>query len=153
MVRLEHANLVSKDMAGTLDFLQTAFPEWSVRGRGESEWYGKKRQWLHFGNEDYYITINEGNQDINRDLSGHSPGLAHIGFCVDNVNHITTRLQNKGHEISIMGADHPYRKSVYFVDPSGFEFEFIQYYSDLADQRNMYDGEKSQIQRMSPSDQ
>jgi len=148
MVRIEHANLVSNDLEATLNFLSTAFPEWKVRGRGESEWYGTKRRWLHFGSDDYYITLNEGNQDDNRDLSGQSPGLAHIGFCVDDVDDVVTRLQNKGYEIEIIGADHPYRKNVYFLEPSGFEFEFIQYLSDSPQQRNMYGGETSEINRV-----
>ena len=34
MIRLEHANLVVKDIQPTLEFLLTAFPHWRVRGRG-----------------------------------------------------------------------------------------------------------------------
>lgn len=128
-------------MTATLDFLQTAFPNWKVRGRGEYEWYGTKRQWLHFGTDDNYITLNEGNNDDNRDLTGQSPGLAHIGFSVDSVDALITRLQKKGYEKSTFGADHPYRKNVYFIEPSGFEFEFIQYLSDSPKLRNMYGGE------------
>lgn len=148
MTQIEHVNLVSKDMVATLDFLQTAFPEWRVRGQGEAEWFGKKRRWLHVGTDDYYITLNEGNQDDNRDLAGHSPGLAHIGFRVDDIESIITRLTGKGYEIEIIGATHPHRKNVYFLEPSGFEFEFVQYLSDSAEQRNMYGGETSDIQRM-----
>ena len=95
MIRLEHVNLVVKDMDATLDFIQTAFPDWKVRGQGESEWYGKKRKWLHVGTDDNYITLNEGRDNDNRDLKGHSPGLAHIGFAVDDVKGISSRLQKK----------------------------------------------------------
>lgn len=148
MNQIEHVNLVSKDIEATLDFLQTAFPDWKVRGQGENEWYGTKRQWLHFGTDDYYITLNEGSQEDNRDLKGQSPGLAHIGFCVDDLDDVATRLQSKGYEIATIGADHPHRKNVYFIEPSGFEFEFVQYVAESPEQRNMYGGETSEIKRV-----
>jgi len=149
MVRIEHVNLVVNDINATLNFIQAAFPHWKVRGKGESEWYGKKRQWLHVGTDDDYITLNEGNDETNRDLKGHSPGLAHVGFCVDDVDTISSRLQAKGYEVATIGADHPHRKNIYFIDPSGFEFEFIQYLSEKPEERNMYGGETSEITRIS----
>jgi catechol-2,3-dioxygenase len=149
MIRLEHVNLVVNDITSTLDFLQTAFPDWKVRGQGESDWYGKMRSWLHVGTDDYYITLNAGNGEQNRDLKGHAPGLAHIGFCVDDLGSISTRLQNNGYEIATIGADHPYRKTIYFIEPAGFEFEFIQYLSEAPEERNMYGGETSEIKRVS----
>lgn len=149
MIRLEHVNLVVKDMKETLDFIQTAFPDWKVRGKGESEWYGKFRNWLHIGTDEYYITLNQGTNDDNRDLKSHSPGLAHIGFTVDDMEAISSRLQKKGYEIATIGADHPFRKTIYFIDPSGFEFEFIQYLSNNPKEKNMYGGETSKITRVS----
>ena len=149
MIRLEHVNLVVKDMDATLDFIQTAFPDWKVRGKGESEWYSKKRQWLHVGTDEYYITLNEGSDNNNRDLKGHSSGLAHIGFAVDDVEGISSRLQAKGYEIDTIGADHPHRKTIYFIDPAGFEFEFIQYLSQKSEEKNMYGGETTGITRVS----
>lgn len=43
MIRLEHLNLVVKDIEASCDFLLTAFPEWKVRGEGQSEWYNGNR--------------------------------------------------------------------------------------------------------------
>ncbi len=149
MIRLEHVNLVVNNIEATLDFLQTAFPKWRVRGQGDSEWYGIKRHWLHVGTDDYYVTLNEGNDEANRDLKSQSPGLAHIGFCVADIDSICERLQNKGYDIATIGADHPYRKTVYFIEPAGFEFEFIQYLSDEPQHRNQYGGETSEIKRLS----
>jgi len=147
MIRLEHVNLVVNDIHATLDFIQTAFPDWKIRGKGENEWYGKTRHWLHVGTDDYYITLNEGNNDKIRDLQGHSPGLAHIGFCVDDVDNISARLQKQGYKVSVIGTDHPYRKNIYFIDPAGLEFEFIQYESHVPEEKNMYGGETSGIKR------
>ena len=149
MIRLEQINLVVKDIDATLDFIQTAFPDWKVRGKGTSEWYNTKRHWLHVGTDDSYITLNSASEGQNRDLRSNAPGLAHIGFCVDDLAGIASRLQQKGYEIATIGADHPFRKTLYFIDPAGFEFEFIEYLSQVSAERNQYGGETSTIQRVS----
>ncbi len=149
MFRLEHVNLVVKDIEATKAFLLAAFPHWRVRGDGKSEWYGFPRNWAHIGDDDCYITLNDRGEGKNRDLRGISPGLAHIGFVVDDVNAITERLQKNGYEIGTIGADHPYRKTVYFVEPEGFEFEFIEYFTEDPEKKNMYGGETSDIVRVS----
>lgn len=149
MIRLEHLNLVVSDLQATRDFIQTAFPEWEVRGQGENEWYGKVRSWLHVGTDEYYLTLNQGGYESNRDLKGHSPGLAHIGFNVDDMDGIAQRLQAKGYDIATIGADHPFRKTIYFIDPAGFEFEFIEYLSEKPEEKNLYGGETSGITRVS----
>ena len=41
MARLEHVNLVGKNIERSLAFYQTAFPHWQVRAEGGGEWYGK----------------------------------------------------------------------------------------------------------------
>lgn len=148
MIRLEHVNLVVRDIDATLTFLQTAFPGWRVRGRGESEWYGRKRNWLHVGTDDYYITLNDGAEGENRDLRGHTPGLSHIGFCVDDMEGVSRRLQAAGYAIATLGPEHPHRRTIYFHDPEGFEFEFIEYLSERAKDRNMYGGETAPMRRL-----
>ena len=139
MVRFEHANLVVDNIETTLDFIQTAFPHWTVRGQGNMEWHGKPRRWLHVGDDDYYVTLNDDGEGENRDLTGHKPGLAHLGFVVDDLDGIVGRLEAKGHRIDIQGPEHPFRRNVYFLDPAGFQFEFVEYLSDDAGERNRYD--------------
>lgn len=148
MSRLEHVNLVVKNIEATKKFLLTAFPHWEIRGGGQSEWYGYPRKWVHIGDDDYYITLNDRAEGENRDLRGVTPGLAHVGFVVEDVDAVTNRLQKQGYEIGTIGADHPYRKTVYFVEPEGFEFEFIQYFSTDPEKKNMYGGETSDIVRV-----
>jgi catechol 2,3-dioxygenase-like lactoylglutathione lyase family enzyme len=139
MVRMEHANLVVRDIAASLAFIQTAFPTWRVRGQGENNWDGKPRRWLHVGDDDYYVTLNDGAEGEIRDLSGHAPGLAHLGFVVDDVDGVIRRLEAKGFRIAVSGGEHPFRKTVYFIDPAGVEFEFMQYLSDEPSERNRYE--------------
>ncbi len=149
MVRVEHVNLVVADIPATLTFLQTALPTWRVRGEGSSQWYGSPRRWLHFGTDDSYITLNDAGTGSNRDLRSLNVGLAHVGLEVDDVDAVRARLVQAGYEIATIGADHPHRKTIYFHDPAGFEFEFIQYKSKEPAERNLYGGETSSITRVS----
>lgn len=138
MPRIEHANLVVSDIAPTLDFLKAAFPEWRVRGEGGGDWYGKPRRWLHFGDDDFYVTLNDNGEGAQRDPAGHAPGLAHIGFEVSSLDAVAARLKKAGYEPHHRGPDHPYRKNAYFFDGAGLEFEFVEYLSAVPSQKNLY---------------
>ena len=85
------------------------------------------------------MTLNDGAEGENRDLSGHAPGLAHLGFVVDDADGVIKRLEAKGFQIALSGGEHPFRKNVYFIDPAGIEFEFIEYLSDKPSERNQYE--------------
>ena len=137
MLHLEHLNLVVKDIPSTLAFYEAAFPHWRVRDQGESEWYGKQRKWLHFGDDYQYLTFNDNGDGENRDLEGHQPGLAHFAFVTKNIDVLIERLTEAGFPVAKDGADEPYRKNAYFIDPAGFEVEFVEYLSDISDQRNL----------------
>ena len=151
MVRLEHVNLVMKDIQPTLNFLLTAFPHWRVRGEGDMTW-GKgddaiQRHWLHVGDDDYYLTLNNNAQGEIRDVRSIQAGVAHLGFVVDDLASIIERLAAQGFTVDITGQNHPYRKTVYYNDPAGFQFEFLQYSSDKPAEKNMYGGESGSIVR------
>lgn len=136
MLQIEHLNLVVNDFPATLKFYKAAFPHWRVRDSGESEWSGKPRKWLHFGDDYQYLALNDNGVGPNRDLSGHQTGLAHFAFVTNEIDSIVDRLAQAGFAIDKDGADEPYRKNVYFIDPNGFEVEFVQYSSDIPEQRN-----------------
>lgn len=151
MVRLEHANLVVKEIKPTLDFLLVAFPEWKVRGEGEMVW-GKgesavPRHWVHVGDDDYYLTLNDNAQGEIRDVRSVQVGVAHLGFVVDDLQGIIDRLAEQGFIVDITGQYHPFRQTVYYNDPAGFQFEFLQYHSDIPAEKNMYGGESGEVKR------
>jgi catechol 2,3-dioxygenase-like lactoylglutathione lyase family enzyme len=137
MLYLEHVNMVVTDIPAALTFYQAAFPHWHVRDQGESPWSGKPRKWLHFGDDYQYLTFNDNGEGDNRDLAGHQPGLAHFAFVTDNIDAVIERLAAAGFAAAKDGADEPYRRNIYFVDPAGFEVEFVQYLSDIPAQRNL----------------
>lgn len=136
MIRLEHLNLVVADMQETLAFYSTAFPHWKIREQGEAVWYGANRQWLHFGDEYNYLSFNDKGTGENRDLQSDTLGLAHIAFEVSNLDALTSRMLEAGYSIASNGAVNPMRKNAYFIDPSGFEVEFVEYLTDIPQERN-----------------
>ncbi|WP_445778480.1 VOC family protein [Shewanella sp.] len=73
-----------------------------------------------------------------RDLKGNTIGLAHFAYVVDNVDALVKRLANIGFEVAIVGAVNEAYKSRYFIDPNGFEVEFIEYLTDIPSERNQY---------------
>lgn len=138
MPRLEHTNLVVTAIDPTLDFLQAAFPEWRLRGEGRDHWKGMPRRWVHFGDDDSYITLNDFGRGRQRDLASAEPGLAHIGFEVPSLDDLISRLKEAGHAPHHWGEDHPHRKNVYYIDNEGLEFEFVEYLTDDPLKKNLY---------------
>ena len=109
----------------------------AVRDEGHGEWYGKPRKWVHFGDDEHYLALSDHGEGANRDLKGHSVGLAHFAYVTDNLDAVVARLNNAGYAIAKPGAVEPFRKNVYFVDPAGFEVEFVEYLSDIPAERNL----------------
>ena len=138
MLHLEHLNLVVNDIPQTLSFYQAAFPHWKIRGDGQNDWYGKPRSWVHFGDDYQYLAFNDNGVGENRDLKGHQVGLAHFAYVTNDIKGVIARLQEAGFEITTDGAEDIYRKNVYFIDPNGYEVEFVEYVSDIPSERNRY---------------
>ncbi|RZF98635.1 VOC family protein [Pseudoalteromonas sp. CO348] len=133
---LEHVNLVVSNLEEVLHFYRAAFPHWKVRSKGQGEWYGKARTWLHFGDDYHYIAFSDHGEGQNRALESHQVGLAHFAYVVQSVERVVNRLTEAGYVVDKVGAQHPHRKNVYFIDPAGYEIEFVEYMSDLPSERN-----------------
>ncbi|MEL0640214.1 VOC family protein [Pseudoalteromonas aliena] len=133
---LEHINLVASDIDSMLKFYQAVFPHWSIRSEGRGDWHGKPRRWVHFGDDTHYIAISNHGEGENRNLSGHQVGFAHFAYVTNNLNDVVIRLNKAGFGISKQGSENPFRKNVYFIDPAGFEVEFVEYLSDIPSERN-----------------
>ena len=133
-VRLEHANLSVNDIDAIIRFLQSAFPEFRIRDDvRESD----GSRWVHVGTDDTYIALNQAKGQHIAKPKG-SP-LNHLAYEVTNVEAVRSRLDNAGYQENTMVPNaHPYRKRLYFYDPEGNEWEFVQYLSDDAAKRNDY---------------
>ncbi|MDC2889286.1 VOC family protein [Psychrosphaera algicola] len=137
-MKLEHLNLVVVSLEKSLAFYQAAFPHWVIRGEGQSTWYGTPRNWLHFGDDYNYLTFNDGGSGENRDLKSNSVGMAHFAFVTTNLQGVIDRLRLAGFELAKYSDADEYRKNAYFIDPDGYEVEFVEYLSDIPAQRNLY---------------
>ena len=135
-IRLEHANLQVRDVDEMIRFLRTAFPGFRVRGEGT--WQGTR--WAHVGTEETYIALNQatGEPSERRVPYGGRPGLNHLGYEVDDVAGLRSRLAAAGYRDSTVANDHPHRQRVYFYDAEGNDWEFVQYVSDDPGERNDY---------------
>jgi catechol 2,3-dioxygenase-like lactoylglutathione lyase family enzyme len=136
-IRLEHANIVVRDIDAIVRFLQTAFPEFEIRREGT----GRGPRWLHIGTDDSYIALNEATSEpteVWRPYSG-KPGVNHLGYEVDDVEALRRRMAAAGYRDSTVPNTHPHRARAYFYDPEGNDWEFVQYFSDVPAERNDYD--------------
>jgi catechol 2,3-dioxygenase-like lactoylglutathione lyase family enzyme len=137
-VKLEHANMVVRDVDGMIRFLQTAFPEFLIRRDDRND---EGVRWVHIGTDDTYIALNEATETGDRVWQPYSgaPGVNHLGFETGDVDALRARLLQAGYEESTVPNEHPHRKRVYFYDSEGNDWEFVQYYSENPAERNDYD--------------
>ena len=137
MIYLEHVNMVVKDIDASIAFYGAAFPHWRIREKQPGVWAGKPRTWVHFGDDYQYLVFGDNGEGDNRDLTGHQVGLAHIAFSVNNLDALVQRMEAAGFKPDKDGADEPFRKNIYYIDPAGFEVEFVEYLSDIPEERNL----------------
>jgi catechol 2,3-dioxygenase-like lactoylglutathione lyase family enzyme len=136
--RLEHANLAVRDVDGMLHFVRTAFPDFRVRREGKT-WEGAR--WVHVGSDDTYLALSEARREAAEPWVPYAgvPGLNHLGYEVDDVEALRARLQAAGYRDSTVPNQHPHRRRVYFYDPEGNDWEFVQYLSADPAERNDYE--------------
>jgi catechol 2,3-dioxygenase-like lactoylglutathione lyase family enzyme len=137
MIRLEHANLAVRDVDSMVRFIQTAFPSFRIRGEGKGL---PGNRWVHLGSDDTYLALNEAIQDAPEPWVPYAgkPGLNHLGYEVDDSDAIRRRLAEAGYLESTVPNAHPHRKRIYFRDPEGNDWEFVEYVSTTAADRNDY---------------
>ena len=66
-------------------------------------------------------------------------GVNHIAWVVKDIDSVVSRLDAKGYEKTIVDYDSPYRKRVYYVDSSGFEWEIVEYTTTDKNKKNSYE--------------
>lgn len=137
-VRLEHANLIVRDIDATIAFLKTAFPEFRIRS-DQTDADGTR--WVHVGTDDTYVALNAASVEPAERWTPYEgvPGVNHLAFEVDDVEALRQRLAAAGYEDSTVPNKHPFRKRIYFLDPDGNDWEFVQYLSDDPAKRHDYE--------------
>jgi len=133
-IYLEHANITVSNIEKSVDFFQTAFPHFVIRGGGN-----ETREWIHLGDASTYIAINQGTpEQVHENKNMDRLGINHIGFVVENVNEIAERLLVKGYKRDYPKQIEKFRIRDYFIDSDGNEFEFVQYLSNKTEEKNSY---------------
>ena len=136
-VRLEHANLVVRDIDATIRFLQTAFPDFSIRFDGTDP---DGTRWVHIGTHETYVALGESTVEPEPRWTPYvgMPGVNHLAYEVDDAEALHQRLAAVGYQDSTVTNKHPWRKRVYFLDPDGNDWEFIEYLTDDPEKRHDY---------------
>ncbi|WP_420320505.1 VOC family protein [Flagellimonas sp.] len=131
-IYLEHANITVNDIQEAINFFQTAFPHFKIRGGGN-----ETREWVHFGDDYTYIAINQAQySDLKVGKNYDKVGINHIGFVVEDVEEIANNLLNAGYKRDYPKEVEQFRIRDYFADADGNQFEFVQYLSELPEERN-----------------
>jgi len=135
--RLEHANITVRDIDGMIRFIRTALPGWRIR-HDETDADGER--WVHIGSDDHYLALNKATEPPAEPWEpyGGKPGVNHLAFEVDDVDAVRDRLRAAGYTDTTVPNAHPHRRRVYFNDAEGNDWEFVQYLSDLPEERNDY---------------
>ncbi len=135
--RLEHANLIVRDVDALLRFLTTALPDFAVRGEGRNT---DGTRWVHIGNEDSYLALTQAAHDPGHPFEAYAgePGTNHLSFVVDDAEALHARMTAAGYRDSTPANAHPHRRRVYFLDDEGRDWEFVQYFSRDPAERNDY---------------
>jgi catechol 2,3-dioxygenase-like lactoylglutathione lyase family enzyme len=137
-VYLEHANITVSNLAIAVKFFQTAFPDFEIRGGGEREG-SDGLQWVHVGNDETYIALTQGSEsDVNNHPDYDDRGINHIGFVVDNVEGLAERLELAGFKRNYPKQVQKFRIRDYFGDGDGNQYEFVEYLSEVPEERNSY---------------
>lgn len=136
--RLEHANLAVRDVDGMLRFVRTAFPDFQVRSEGKTF---QGNRWVHVGSDATYLALVEASREPAEAWVpyGGRPGLNHLGYEVEDVEALHERMREAGYTDSTVPNAHPHRRRVYFHDPEGNDWEFVQYLSTDPAERNDYE--------------
>ena len=118
-------------------FLETAFPEFHVRGEGTSN---DGTRWVHVGTDETYIALGQSRVEPEKRWTPYQgvPGVNHLAYEVDDIEALQKRMTAAGYRDSTVPNAHPFRKRVYFYDPEGNDWEFVQYLSEEPAKRNDY---------------
>ena len=135
-VYMEHANITVSNLERSIQFFQTAFPDFKVRGGGTNN--GKN--WVHLGNDSTYLALNS---HVDQDIDLHEKnydknGYNHVGFVVEDVDKIADRLLAAGFKRDYPKQIEQFRIRDYFADDDGNEFEFVEYLTNDIEKRNSF---------------
>ena len=132
---LEHANITYRDLDKAILFFHAAFPNFKVRGEGLTI---ADKKWVHFGTDTTYIALQESSTEKEYVRDYLSVGINHLAFVVKDISAIAKNLIEAGFKRDSPRREEEFRIREYFLDHEGNEYEFIQYLSEKAEEKNKY---------------
>ncbi|TQV67660.1 VOC family protein [Exilibacterium tricleocarpae] len=137
-MRLEHINITVSDIDKSLEWAKVVWPKSKVRHRATSVGANGEFEWVHFGDNEFYVAFQSPNKKVPYYKNPHVKDFyMHFGFEVNDVKHIKDALESLGYTANYAD-DIQTRKRLYFLDPDGHYFEFVQYCTENSDLRNEY---------------
>jgi catechol 2,3-dioxygenase-like lactoylglutathione lyase family enzyme len=139
MTRIEHLNITVPDIDEAIKFIQIVAPDFQVR---KDETPPESYRWVHIGNDDYYFALQAphiGASPETARTTYKNYGVNHIALMVDNISSIETTLINAGYKRSIETPNETHRQRLYFYDKAGFEWELVEYSSELVKEKYLYE--------------
>lgn len=125
LLRFEHVNLSCKDIHVSKEFYQILFPDWYVRVEGVFE----GRRWMHFGNDQFYLALNDTPEAKQTHTAYENLGINHIGLVIQDGEAMKNLLQKEGIEYYTYSSLET-KHRIYVNDPDGNEIEFVEYQPD-----------------------
>ncbi|MBW4644352.1 MAG: VOC family protein [Goleter apudmare HA4340-LM2] len=127
LIRFEHINMSCNDIEASRKFYQTLFPDWYIRAEGVFE----GRRWLHFGNNQFYLALNDDAGKKRVHQAYENIGFNHVGFVIKDGASMLQLLDDAGIEYYSMTADET-KYRIYVSDPDGNEIELVEYQPEYA---------------------
>ncbi|MDZ7957321.1 MAG: bleomycin resistance protein [Aulosira sp. DedQUE10] len=127
LIRFEHINLSCKNIDATKNFYQTLFPDWYVRAEGVFN----GDRWMHFGNDQFYLALNDDSEQERLHKAYESIGINHVGFVINDGEAMKELLEAKGIDYYTMTAAET-KHRIYVNDPDDNEIELVEYNPDYA---------------------
>jgi catechol 2,3-dioxygenase-like lactoylglutathione lyase family enzyme len=127
LIRFEHINLACQNIEVSKKFYQTIFPDWYVRAEGVFN----GDRWMHFGNDQFYLALNNypGQQRVHQ--AYENIGVNHVGFVIKDGEAMTKLLDDENIEYYTMTAPET-KHRIYVNDPDGNEIELVEYHPEYA---------------------
>jgi catechol 2,3-dioxygenase-like lactoylglutathione lyase family enzyme len=123
-IRFEHINLSCQDIDASRQFYQTLFPDWNVRAEGGKP--GDGTRWMHFGNRQFYLALNEAHGATRTHYPYEGIGVNHVGFVIEDGDKMQSLLDAHGIEYYVYTSPET-KHRIYVNDPDGNEIELVQY--------------------------
>ncbi|AFY31107.1 VOC family protein [Calothrix sp. PCC 7507] len=127
LIRFEHINLSCNDIDASKKFYQTLFPDWYVRAEGEFN----GSRWIHFGNNQFYLALNDHTGQKRVHQAYENIGINHVGFVIKDGKAIQKLLDAGGIGYYIMTAPETQHR-IYVNDPDNNEIELVEYNPEYA---------------------